>query len=205
MLMTKTKNTLRLGWLGRHKIFSIFILLVLASVTYIIYARIQTANNRRDFQQARGAIDSIYTDVLHNVGTPDRTTKTQDCTRRYQEFTGYGDLTCHLNAELLYPVNNEFDANDLLQKVQQLIRVRHNDFIHTGAYANGLKDREVISSIYHSTSDKYKSYGLSCIVNYVYDTPREIDLVLSDKSSKPLEVTIGCYGPAKQPYFTLVN
>jgi len=90
-----------------------------------------------------------------------------------------------------------------MQAVQSLIS-KHK-FVPAQSLSSEISDRLVVNTIYHAASDKYKLASLQCTVNYVFDTPDETFLKLKDANKKPFEITIGCYGPAKQQYYRLAS
>jgi hypothetical protein len=199
MANTKTKKS-GPSWMWRHKLLSLIALLIIAAGAYAAYNHIQTSSNKRDFQQARVAIDSVYDNALRSVGKPDNAEVGSDCARSHQEFSG-GDLTCYLNTRFIYGVTNESEASRIFKKTQLL--VLKTPAFKPESISNAIIDSYQVNSVSHAASDKFKLYNLICSINYVYDTSREIDLSIKDSTKKPFEVTIGCYGPAKQQYYRL--
>jgi hypothetical protein len=196
-------KTPKFGFFGRHKITSAIILVTFLGIAGIfIYQKIALELNKCNFQHARTAIDSVYADIVRQVGPPDDYKVIDLCSRRYQEFTGYGNLTCHIDKSFIYGVGDEAESNNLFKKIQKNIDL-NNEFRSTQMRATSITDTLVVSTDYHTASDKYKIGSLDCVVNYVFDTPREIDLSIKEQTKKPFEITIGCFGPARQPYYPL--
>jgi hypothetical protein len=199
MASPKTKKSLRSKWL----IYSILFLILLVS-GYKVYDHFSIAANKRAFQNARAAIDNIYFDSIKQLGPADAADISSSCTRTYQEFSGYKNMTCHVDTKFIYSTGNENAANIIFKNIQKLVNT-NNNFKPEESLSPTIKDSLVVNTVYHVASDTYHAYGLNCTVNYVYDTPREIDLSIKDPSKKPLEITIGCYGPAKQQYYRLAS
>jgi hypothetical protein len=198
MANAKTKKS-GPSWIWRHKLLSLIGLLIIAAGAYAAYNHIQTSNNKRDFQQARAAIDSVYDDAIRNVGKPDNAEEKSSCTRPNQEFT-QGVLTCDVNVKFVYGLESESQANDYYIKIQKLIG-KHN-FRPSKELGTSVKDSLVIDTTYHSSHDYYTNSGLGCEASYIYDTPSQTDLAI--KSNKhPLEVLLSCSGKAKQQYYRL--
>jgi hypothetical protein len=200
MASPKTKKSRRSKWL----IYSILFLILLVS-GYKVYDHFSIAANKRAFQNARAAIDNIYFDSIKQLGPADSAEASSDCSRTYKEFTGYTDLTCEVDTRFIYAVVNESEASGIFKKVQAIISQKDSVMKPSQAMASSIKDSLVVSTVYHSASDTYKINGLSCTVNYIYDTPREIDLSIKNPNMKPFEITIGCSGPAKQQYYRLAS
>lgn len=202
MASSKTKKSW-LGWVWRHKLLSLLVLVIVAAGAYAGYSHIQTSNNKRNFQNTSKDINNLYINIIKQVGSPDNAEVKSYCSRAHQEFTK-GELSCDLNTNLVYPVADQGEANILMKKIQQLIQDRAVDF-RPKYISQSIKNYSVVDATYHTATDDYLSNGLSCVVGYIYDTPREINLSIKDSSKKPFEVTIGCYGPAKQQYYRMAS
>ena len=192
-------------WVKRHIIIILLILAVLSVASYFIYQKVAEDSNRLAFQSAQHAIDSIYADIVTRVGKPENHKVTNDCTRTYQEFTGYGSPTCHTDTSFIYGVANETEAKNLFKRIQKIINSAVEMFEIIRPPAISITDTFVVNSYYHAASDRYKVAGLDCVVNYIYDTPREIDLTIKDQTKKSFEVTIGCFGAARRAYYPLAQ
>ncbi len=191
-----------LRFVKKHKITSAVLLILILVGGFFVYQRVVLELNKRAFAHARAAIDTVYADIVSQVGVPDDSKTIELCTQRYQEFTGYSDTTCHIDKSFIYGVVDKTDANILFKKIQSIIN-SNSQFKPTRSPASSITDSLAVNTYYHAASDKYKASGLDCVVNYVYDTPREIDLGIKDKNKKPFEITVGCYGPARQAYYPL--
>jgi hypothetical protein len=202
MALQKTKNLSRLRWPRDHKLISLLVIIALLVGGYFVYEAVVLRMNKHDFEQARAAIDVVYADIVSRVGQPDNYKKINYCARAHQEFTP-GSISCDSDTSIIYSVDNENEANSVFKRIQKIINSNSSLLKPTSVPDTSLKDSLVVDSAYHAASDKYRSHGLSCIANYIYDTPREIDLSIKDKDKKPFEVTIGCYGPARQAYYSL--
>ena len=195
MARVKTKKRNKFLWLA--------VLIALMVGGFATYKHISIAMNKRDFQNARIAINKIYSKVIGKVSRPDNAVAESFCSRSHKEFSK-GDLSCDINTNFIYGVDNEEIANQLLNSIQgQISSVK--EFKSVTPINKSLKDYNVVSNIYHTASANYNVGSLRCVINYVYDTPREIDLTIKDNSKKPFEITIGCYGPAKQQYYRLAS
>lgn len=187
-----------------HRIITAVIFIAILVAGYFVYEAVAFRVNKHAIEQTRAAIDSVYSDIVVQVGQPDNYKQTNDCSRSYQEFTGYGDITCGIDTILNYGVNNEAEANNLVSRIQTIIS-RNGSFNLTAPKSASITDRFVVNTSYHAASDSYKANGLNCKVNYVFDTPQETFLKISDNNKKVFEVTIGCYGPARGLYYPLAQ
>ena len=202
--MAKQANTAHpISSIRRHKIISFVILLVLGVIGFLVYSEIALQVNKHDFQQARSAIDTVYADIVHQVGQPDNFRRNNDCSRPNQEFES-GPLSCSVNTDFIYGVDNETNANDILAKVEAVISRHSNLLKATLPLSQSIKDSYVANTYYHRSVDYYKTNrGLACEVSYTYDTPGEIDLQIRNSSQKPLEISSGCSGFAEEQYYPL--
>jgi hypothetical protein len=194
MAKTKTKNIRFVWFLG---------VAALIIVGFLVYQYISTQLNKRDFQQARAAIDTIYADIVARVGQPDNSKRTNDCSRPSEEFT-QGPLSCSVGTDFIYGVDNEQQANQLFKQIQAIIAAHPELFKSTKPLSSSITDTLVVNTYYHSAEDYYSRGGnMDCFNKYIYDTPREIDLSVINPSQKPLQINIDCSDWAKAQYYPL--
>jgi hypothetical protein len=140
---------------------------------------------------------------VRNVGRPDNTEVKNYCSRAHQELTE-GDLTCDIDTNFIFSVINNQEANNLIKKIQA--QVNNVKYLHRKAPdMSSLKNYSIGDTLYQTASNDYTLGSLDCVINYVYDTPREMDLTIKDPNKRPFEITIGCYGPAKKQYYRLAQ
>lgn len=194
---------LGIGWIRRHKILTQVILLVLLVLGGIAYQLIALELNKRTFQHARVAIDDIYADIVTQVGSPDNFRHSDTCSQSYVEsvFTTKGPIGCSVNTVFIYGIQNESQASLLLKNVQTAIINHDKLFRPTKTSSSKLTTVSTISGIYKAAEDTYKSFGLDCIINYIYNAPEEVELPLKNASMKPFEVFMGCYGSARAMHY----
>lgn len=186
-------------WARAHKFYSLLLLITVLIVGIFVYEKVALELNKRAFAHARTAIDTVYADIVKNVGQPDNTALASECSRAHVTF-GEGDLTCSIDTDFIFGVKDEDEATALFKKIQGVIN-KHRDFKPTRPLSLKITDQTVVNSAYHTASDEFISAGLPCIVNYVYDTPREIFLSINDSSKKPFQIVIGCNGKAWALYY----
>lgn len=184
-----------------HKFYLILIIILLGVAGYFGYEKYAAWQNKRDFQQARAAIDSIYADIVRQVGPPDNSKRSNDCSRSYQEFTGYGNLTCDLNLELLYAVSDRNDATVHYKKIQTILG-ETSTLSTASKLSTDIIDKLVVSSYYHEAQDSYMLKSLKCTSKYVYDTPQDTYLSIEGLKNY-LFIVIGCSGNAISQYYPL--
>lgn len=172
---------------------------------FVLYNKHATANNKKNFQDARSTIDNIYYDAVKQIGPADNAQLSSNCSKTYKEFSGYGNLACHVDIAFIYPVSSGDEANSILEKIQSNIKKKYPSLKTVGNLSGSIRDSSTVNTAYHTTSDTYELEGLKCTANYVFDTPSETSLAIKDSSKKPFEITIGCWGPAKQQYYRLAS
>jgi len=190
-------------WPLRHKLFSVFILIVLVVAGFFVYQRITLELNKRGFQQARSAIDIVYADIIAKVGPPDNSKRVNSCNRVKEEFEN-GPLSCDVDTSFIYGVNGVEEADSLMSNIQNLI-ANHPGLLQPSApLTNQISSTLVVNSYYQTAHDHYKTARhMKCETSYIYDTLRETDLSIKDQTKKPLEIGIDCSDWAKAQYYPL--
>jgi len=203
MLSGKTKKSIKSLGMAHRKLIAFIVIIALAVGAYFVYQAVALRINKHDFQKARTAIDTIYADIVSKVGQPDDQKIVNNCTRTYQEFTGYSAPTCHVDTILIYGVKDGANANQQFKKIQNIVSAHADLLKPSRPLSKSITDQFVVDTINHAASDTYSLGSLHCVANYVYDTPDETFLEIKDTSNKSLQITIGCYGPARQQYYPL--
>jgi hypothetical protein len=193
------KNRTPLPWMRTHKLISLFMFIVLLVAGIFVYERIALELNKRAFAHARSAIDTVYADIIKSVGPPDNSKRSSDCSIYENEFV-VGPDYCNIDTSFIYGVLDEDEATAQFKKIQTVIN-QHKNFKPTRPLSLKITDQTVVNSAYHTASDEFIAAGLPCIVNYVYDTPREIFLSINDSSKKPFQIVIGCNGKTWALYY----
>lgn len=186
-------------WAKSHKLLALFLFIVLLVVGIFVYERVALELNKRAFARARTAIDTVYADIVAQVGQPDNSKRSSFCSRPNQTF-GQGPLSCNVDTSFIYGVANEDQANVYLKKIQIVIN-NHKNFKLSKLLSPAITSLPVVNSIYSSATDYYKTAGMECIVSYWYDTPRQINLVIKDQSKKSIEISLGCDDLARAMYY----
>lgn len=202
MLMAKSASgrfRRSVPWARSHKFYSLLLLTVLLVAGIFVYEKVALELNKRAFSQARTTIDTVYADIVAQVGSPDNSKRAAECSASHVIF-GQGPISCSVDTDFIYGVSDKSEAIDQFKKIQAVIS-RNEQFKPTKTLSLTITDQIVVNSAYHTASDEFSSDGLPCIVNYVYDTPREIFLTINDKSKKPLQIVIGCHGIARAMYY----
>lgn len=201
MPRAQTKAYKPLSRIRAHKILFLLFIITLLLAGVFIYQKVAQELNKRAFQQARTAIDSVYSDIVTQVGQPDNSKRNNFCSRPNREFEP-GPLSCDVSTSFIYGVEDEDQANAYLKKIQAIIST-HSSFKNTKALTSSLKASQVVNSVYHTSDDNYRISGIDCVVSYVFNTPREINLTLMDKNKKGFEVSLSCFSDARSQYYPL--
>jgi len=187
----------------KHKKFvtALIVLLVLAA-GYWVYGQVTTYGNKRDFQQARQTINVIHQSIISEIGEPDNSTNDSDCSRSYQELTGYGEITCNIETSLIYPVQSKGEAQGKIDSIQKIINRDSESLRPSKPIQTAIETTGVVTKNYYGVQNFYKYRGLQCTSKYVYNTPDDTFLKLKHVG-EPLYIVIGCTGPAKKQYYPL--
>lgn len=186
-------------WARAHKFYSLFLLIAILVVGIFVYEKVALELNRRAFSQARAAIDTIYADIVAQVGQPDNSKRSNTCSRPNVVF-GQGSLSCDISTSFIYGVTNEDQANNVFKKTQQIVGQQKT--FKPVMLEPAITSAPVGNTIYTSATDRYKAArGIDCTMSYWYDTPRQTDLEINDKSKKTFEIMLNCNGWAKDQYY----
>ncbi len=187
----------------KHKKFvtALIVLLVLAA-GYWVYGQVTTYGNKRDFQQARKTIDTVYSQIVDQVGSPDSYKSGNSCSRSYQEFNGYVDMSCDVDISFVYAVSNREEAQNKINIMQKVINSKNELLKPSRPINTTIMTTGLVTTNYYGAQNFYKYGSLECTSKYVYNTPDDTFLKLKH-DGKPLYVVIGCTGPAKKQYYPL--
>lgn len=189
-----------LFWVKSHKFYSLLILIVLLVAGYFVYDKIALELNKRAFQNARVAIDTVYADIVKEVGQPDDFKHENFCSRPNVTF-GEGPLSCDVSTTFIYGVADMDDANRVFKKTQITIST-YKKLKPTKPLLSSITSVPVGDVIYSSATDYYKMSGVDCITSYWYDTPRQIELAINHKNKKPLEISLSCNNWARAQFYS---
>jgi hypothetical protein len=187
----------------KGKLVAVVTLVGLGVLTFWGYNTYQVRADKQRFEEARATIDSIYADIVTQLGEPDDYKRSNTCSRPYQEFTGYGAPQCDVGIIIVYGLENEEAANTNMKLVQESAS-KPPKFMSNSTLDPSIAESSVTNTIFNTASDSYNFKGLRCVINYVYDTPQETYLNIKDSTKKPFQVSIGCAGEAKSQLYKLV-
>ncbi len=198
---------LGISWMRRHKYLTQIIIIIAVIVGIVAYQLIALELNKRAFAHARTAIDTVYADIVSQVGPPDDFKKSDTCSQSYVEsiVTTKGPIGCNIDTVFIYGVKDEDQATLKLKRIQSIVSSHDRLFKPTKALSLTITTAATINNAYKGSGDEYKSSGLNCVINYIYDTPHEIELSLKNTKMKPLEIVIGCYGSSRAIYYPASN
>ncbi len=200
--LSRFDKYLGIGWIRRHKILTQLAVFATIIIGVIGYQLISLELNKRAFAHARAAIDTVYADIVKDVGAPDNYKRSSTCSQSYVEsiVTTKGPIGCDVGTNFIYSVRDQLEATVQFKKIQEVIS-KHDEFRHTKPLSGDISSLGVVNSTYKDAQDFYQIDSTVCTVKYVYDTPEETYLKLTNQGSKTLYVTMGCYGPARQLYY----
>jgi hypothetical protein len=202
--MAKGNKNLLTG-LKRHKFLILVIFLGLLAVVIAGVQAYQRHQNKLAFQQARTAIDEVYKDIVTKVGPPAASKSINSCQRHNQEFEE-GPLSCAVGISFIYSVANREEANKRYKAIQSIIKSRTDLFKPDGVLSSEIRDELVFNTYYHSAYDRIRTKSdMECSAKYIYDTPDETFLRISEIRDKTFQVNIGCSDWAKQKLYPLNN
>lgn len=193
------------SWPRKHKWLFVLIIAVLAVGGFFVYEKVALELNRHAFQQASHAIDTIYADIVAQVGQPDNFRRSSQCSRPNQEFE-QGPLSCYMDIDFTYGLEDQAEGVNLNNKIKNII-AKHPDLLKpTPEPPSDIQVTPAPSNYSDSALYWYKSDGgLQCTYGYAYDNPNKTHLKLLDTHAmlKTFYGTVGCAGNAKNTYYSL--
>ena len=163
-----------LSWPKKHKWLTSLAVFALVVIGVAAYYKISLELNRRAFEQASQAIDTIYADIVKEIGPPDDHRNSKECS---QSYSGPYNLvtSCGVHVDFIYSVDDKEQADDKLRKIRSIVENRpdlirpvsmpESDIVTTPAPGN---------SNLNTSINYYKSNGgILCIFKYVYDSPEQ--------------------------------
>jgi len=197
MIQLKVSN--KANWLKQHKWFSLLIIIALLITGVFVYEKIALELNKRAFAHARAAIDTVYADIVAQVGQPDNSKRSNTCSRPNQLY-GRGRLSCDISITFIYGLNDLDQASTYLKTIQKIITSQRT-FKATKPLSIAITTGLVADAQYSDAHDYYSNSGISCEASYWYDTPRQIELDIKDGNKKPLEISLSCTDWARSEYY----
>ena len=194
-----------LFWIKTHKLVSLVLAIILLVVGFFVYEKVALELNRLAFKSARHTIDTVYTDLVNEVGPPDNSKTINECSRSHVAI-GDGPLSCSVNTSFIYGVSNRSEADQLMNDVQKVVKKHTNTFKSVSAPPSFIDITPAISDVNNSKVNYYSVAGLFCAIKYVYDTPRESDLILQNSRDKiPYFIAITCSADARAIFYPLAS
>jgi hypothetical protein len=176
----------------RHRsLLKICGLILVIVLLYIAYQQISAILSKKDFNNARSIIDSVYSENVSKFGNPDNFKSINNC-----EQTNSG-TNCNVSTSFIYGVGNREQAEAIYKNIQDTIK-SHQDLKPTKTLSSSISTTAVG---YVGAQDLYNLGKLVCSAKYLYDNSQASFLKLKDTSKKPFYIVIGCTGPAKKKFY----
>jgi len=214
--MTQTKTTQRninatpsrlrrlFGFMRRHKVLAV--LLVLIVIYGVAGAVVQTVlwNEKRierlRFAQAQSDLNDLYVSITKQVGAPSDHKAVQSCSYTSVEI-GRGARSCDVDIYVSYPVNDEVQATDFVNKLASSV-MQHMPKVKDVTEATQYRDKNNIKT------QSFSVETLSCIADYWYFTNGKFPystIAFSSSIRSGVFVDFNCNGPAKAEYYPVVR
>src|SRR3989344_7419762 len=160
-----------LFWIKTHKLVSLVLAIILLVVGFFVYEKVALELNRLAFKSARHTIDTVYTDLVNEVGPPDNSKTINECSRSHVAI-GDGPLSCYIDNEFIYGVKDKTEANNIKQKINTIVSKHSSIFKPTPPPASSIDITPSGSTEINSSIDYYDAAGLLCAIKYVFEIPR---------------------------------
>ncbi len=169
------------------------------------YQEIALQLNKRQFEHARVAIDTVYADIVSKVGQPDNFKRENSCSVSYQEFDT-GRTSCSIDTSFIFAVKDKNEASSIFKKIQSVVDSDKHYFKISRPPSDSISSSPVAYFYYQEAQDYYYVTGLKCTIKYVYDTPKDTYLSLSTGDGvKTMFIVLGCDGSARSKIYPVAN
>lgn len=153
---------------------------------FFIYNYMGVQANKKNFQEARSTIDSIYSSTTATLGNPDASKRLSFC----------GGYQCTVDTSFVYSVSDKNQANEYFTKIQSQIK-KQSSFVSAKPLSTSLASLDG----FDIAQDLYSDGKLSCTAKYTYNPPQVTLLKVKSAASKPFYVELGCTGTAKRAFY----
>jgi len=175
--------------------FALLLVVVLLGVlAFIGVNKLIIYNQKKQFDQAEKSLDTLYTDIVKNVGQPTSVNKDNHCS--YQSTAwGNGDRGCSVGVDAYYDnISNKQEAIATARNIES--RLENISYVSILRKLSENEDTYVKPGNYSSSDDiKFKDQNLKCYVSYVLDKKE----LYSENAT--LRVSMNCYGDAKAEFY----
>jgi len=195
--------------LKRNQGIVLITLLVVMIGGIVAYRQYSIWADKQRFEQAQASIDALYSDIVANVGQPDKVEKGQTCgyaSRKYER----GPLSCGDYLYFVYGVANNNQANERFQGIKQAILQNQSTFNVTFSNETSVvpfntlrdnRDREEIGMDITETKS-----NIACTLRALYASKDSNGHVLTtDVQTENMSVAIGCSDDAKVEHYPIVE
>lgn len=163
----------------------------------LIYLRIDLELNKRAFQQANHAIDTIYANIVKEIGPPDDSRSENRCGKG-QGLLSDGPWRCYINLFFVYGVANKEQSDQNINRIRSIITASQSGLKPTAPTPITKAAGNTSVTDYYQADKK-----ISCEAIYEFDTEFGGFLNLNNPSDKRLTIAISCSGVARANYFKI--
>lgn len=192
-----------LFWVRFHKFYSLLLFIVMIVIGVFIYQKIALELNRLAFKNAQHAIDTVYADIVAQVGQPDNSKRSNTCNIVRNEFSS-GPIYCFISIDFVYGLSSRQDADRLFNNIQKIVSL-HPELFKVVKLTSSIDTTTIGNNIYQATHDSYIVNGLGCTFSYVYNTPKLTGLMIKDVQKKVFQISLGCSSKSRVAFYTLEN
>lgn len=194
-------------WHSRHPILTVFAVLLLVLGLYLAVSSFvlsrQISAERKQFMQAKSDLESVYADIVAQVGQPAQHQALQYCSYTSVEF-GRGTRGCDINHHLVYATQEP----DLLQSIVKLNRVisANPQVANFQSAQLGANDRPQVKEL--EVNDFTLKNNIKCYVDYWEFASGQLPYsarVQQSTVKNGLYIDLGCGGAAKAEYFPVAT
>jgi hypothetical protein len=195
--LPKKSDGLNFFW-NKHWQVILIVVLAFGILGFIGVNKLIIYNQKQQFDQAEKSLDTLYTNIVKDVGQPTSMNKDDFCSYRSVEF-GQGDRNCSVGIYAYFSdITNKESALLIAKKTESALNQISNIEILRNLTQND--DKYVSPGNYSSSSDfKFKDQNLECYISYTLNKSG------SRSSSSSFGMGLSCYGPAKDEFYPVKN
>lgn len=216
---SQSNRRLSRSFLRRYWPLTTLVLLIALSLLVVyglhVYHDRAIRDDKARFTQAEKDVDSLSRQIADATGPPLKTTTIRFCSKPSLKFEN-GPLSCNIDADSYYAVQNELDATTIFQQVSPIAQNKwHRTHVQS---SNSLADSHqfgvlnmndyVYNRDYRQIFEDYnsKNVNMNCKITYSFykaSEPPFTGLLRSDSIPAILAVSLSCGDHAKAQYFPM--
>jgi hypothetical protein len=166
--------------------------------------------DKKKFETARTSFESLYADIVKQVGAPDKVEWDNSCGYGSREFER-GPLSCGSSIVFAYPVNDNVEASNMAEKINAAIDNRQDIFMlkfsnrgYTIPFVQIVDQNDARETDSDYTFMGHSELHCSSSMKYINSSNPSASLT-STKQEHNLVAELSCGGEASSPHYKVTK